>query len=279
MSLPKYCLSLIIFALFPNFTIQAQCDGDISPGESCITAPLVGCKLDGYVGSNRGLDSSGPFSGFCGNVENDQHFKFIVQEVPVAITVTPLNCDDGEGLQIMLYRTSDCVNYSIESACSSFGTLSPLNVIAQNVQVGDEIYMIIDGFAGDLCDYKIDFSSGLSAEEEDEDNEEPNDGNSCQTAIEIGCDLHGYIDSNERFDSSRDFPEICGLIENDQHFKFIVKEVPLALTIIPSACEGTKGLQAVLYTTSDCKNYNIISNCASFGIVSPLAILTTNIEI
>lgn len=271
MKLKNYSLVFLFFFICSFLHLEAQCDNEIIPGNSCISAPLVGCELNGYVGTNEGYTSSGSISGFCGNIENDQHFKLIVEQVPLSIRVTPSDCNTGEGLQIILYTTSDCQNYNFVSDCASLGIEEPLVVDAEDVQVGDEIYLLIDGFVGDECNYTIEII--------DDDEDEIAAGDNCLSAPLVGCELDGYEGNNAEFTSSGNIPGFCGLVENDHHFKFIATEDIVAITITPSSCDKGLGLQALLYSTDDCTNFTNESLCGSFGTELQLNVVAVNVEI
>ncbi len=161
--LPFYrFLSVLALLVISILNIQAQtCQPAPLGGENCADAPLMSCNLDGYMGTTAGYLPGPPPNDFCGLVENDQYFRFIVDEIPVAISIIPSDCTTGKGLQAALYLTSDCVNFELESLCASFGAVAPLNVISENVVVGQELYLMIDGFEGDICDFTVQVSQGI----------------------------------------------------------------------------------------------------------------------
>jgi len=147
LSLYRYLSVLVL--LFLGSYLQAQtCLPAPNGGDECSNAPLMSCNLDGYMGSSAGYTPSPAPNGFCGLVENDQYFRFIVDEVPVVIQIIPSSCSINKGLQASLYSTDDCVTFNEESLCASFGFVQPLNVIASNVTVGQELFLMIDGFEG-----------------------------------------------------------------------------------------------------------------------------------
>ncbi len=161
--LPLYrVLSVFVCLLFIGSTIQAQtCQPAPLGSDDCAGAPLMSCNLDGYIGTTAGYTPGPPPDPFCGLVENDQYFRFEVDEVPVAINIVPGNCTTGKGLQASLYLTDDCNTFSQVSLCASFGSAMPLNVISTSVSVGDVLYLMIDGFEGDICDFTINVVQGI----------------------------------------------------------------------------------------------------------------------
>ena len=155
-------LSVLVFIVFATLNIKAQtCQPAPQGGDNCVDAPLMSCNLDGYVGSSGGFTAGVPPDGFCGLVENDQYFRFIADEDVIAISIVPSNCTTAKGLQAALYTTGDCSNYTLESICASFGAPAPLNVISAPVVIGQEYYLMIDGFEGDVCDFTIDVIRGI----------------------------------------------------------------------------------------------------------------------
>jgi len=109
LSKEKFLATLVCLLVVLNL-ISQSCPPIPIPGESCLDAPLVGCELYGYEGNSAGFGPGPLFPGFCGLLENDQHFKFIADSSLIALQIIPSNCQNSEGLQAMLYSTSDCTN-------------------------------------------------------------------------------------------------------------------------------------------------------------------------
>ena len=181
--LPLYrILSVFVCFLFVGMNMHAQiCLPAPLGSDDCAGAPLMSCNLDGYVGSSAGYTSGPPPDPFCGLVENDQYFRFEVDEVPVAISIVPENCTTAKGLQASLYLTDDCSSFTQVSLCASFGSAMPLNVVSTSVSVGDICYLMIDGFEGDICDFTINVVQGILPDvEADAENAELCLGNQIQ---------------------------------------------------------------------------------------------------
>lgn len=189
-------LTVLAFLLIMS-TLQAQpCPPGPPGGDFCISAPLMSCDLDGYMGSNSGYTPGPILESFCGLIENDQFFKFIVSEVPVAILIFPSNCSRGRGLQAALYDTDDCVNFNAVSACSSLGNVETLTLVTNSVTIGQELHLIIDGFEGDVCDFTIDVIGGVSpGGEVEEDEPKPE----CNFDLAVGFNFLRRCFSNKVF--------------------------------------------------------------------------------
>ena len=149
------------------YLLKAQtCNTPPAGSDDCFNAPVMSCNLDGYVGTSVGYNTGPMPADFCGIIENNQWFQFVVDEVPVIIRITPSNCTTNEGLQAQLFTTTDCVNLDAASNCASFGNLNTLTVnSAGMLNVGDVAYFMIDGFFGDFCDFEIEVVSGILPEE------------------------------------------------------------------------------------------------------------------
>ena len=165
--LEKLFLLTLLIAL-PGLINAQACNTPPPGGENCSDAPLMSCNLDGYQGTSVGFMPGVAPPGFCGIIENNQWFKFEVDELPVIIQIIPSNCSNNEGLQAGFYKTNDCMTLNPESNCASFGNMNTLTVNSSaatvanpTLQIGDICYLMIDGFEGDLCDFEINVVNGI----------------------------------------------------------------------------------------------------------------------
>ncbi len=111
------------------------------------------CALNGFTGSNDGYFQS-TANGFCGTLENAQWFGFIAGQPNVAITITASNCLDGHGMQLALY--DDCDSPPLDCSEGQVdGAALPIT-INSNLTPGQQYFLLVDGFAGDLCNFKLD---------------------------------------------------------------------------------------------------------------------------
>jgi hypothetical protein len=147
-----YFLSIIIFSAG---LIQAQpisCSIPM-PGEFCETA-CVSCMFSNVTGNNGGIISDGRQSSCIQVLHNSLWYSFIAGISGSAhFTITPSNCQNGDGLQIALY--SDCSSLSLFCDAGSVGNGdTPLGFQAALIQ-GQTYFLVIDGFNGDVCDYSF----------------------------------------------------------------------------------------------------------------------------
>ena len=160
--LSQYRFLSVLVILFLVANLHAQtCQPAPAGTDDCQSAPLLSCNLDGYVGTSGGYTPGPPPDDFCGLVENNQYLRFVADESPVILQIIPSNCTTAKGLQAALYTTSNCIDFSRETVCASFGNVQPLNVIVDFAVIGQEYYLMIDGFEGDVCDFTINVVSGI----------------------------------------------------------------------------------------------------------------------
>ncbi len=138
-----------LFAQLPTpCTFSAQVSGACE--DACIF-----CNFDGYVGTTINGDSDGGDSiDFCGTIENAQWIGFICNSETATFTATPFFCNDSNGVQIALY--SDCKSAPL--ACNigkQYGGITPVSVTVSNLNPGSRSYLLVDGYAGDLCKFTI----------------------------------------------------------------------------------------------------------------------------
>lgn len=133
--------------------LPTPCTGSQTSG-SCEDACIF-CNFNGYIGTTADGDSDGGDSvDFCGTLENAQWIGFIANTTTATFTASPFFCNDSNGVQIAFY--SDCT--SAPMACNlgkQDGGGTPVSVTINNLNPGSNYYLLIDGYAGDLCNFSI----------------------------------------------------------------------------------------------------------------------------
>jgi hypothetical protein len=151
-----YRLIFLLIAFAPRFTyaqLPVACNGTAS-ATICEQA-CISCNFDGFAGSTAGYPS-GPATAFCGTVENAQWIGFIAGAVSATFTVLPTDCSDGNGVQIALYK--DCTQPPL--ACDKGkedGGNVPVSITVP-LTPGHSYFLLIDGYAGDQCDFSVSVS-------------------------------------------------------------------------------------------------------------------------
>ena len=102
-----------------------------------------------------------PFPGCPQNVlNNDEWFAFYAGTTQISIQVTPSNCTQSGnmGLQGAIYAGCGPPWISMDLQCAC--TQNPFMLESSNFVVGQIYYIVLDGCAGNVCDYAIDVVSG-----------------------------------------------------------------------------------------------------------------------
>lgn len=128
----------------------------------CFNATPI-CSFNGYCGNtSSAYNPQNVPAGFCGSVENNSWLSFVAAETAATLNVWTSNCTMGDGIQMEIYSTSDCANFISVSNCESTGIQSDFTIQTDvPLVVGQTYFLMIDGFAGDNCDYVIQAAEGV----------------------------------------------------------------------------------------------------------------------
>jgi nitrate reductase NapE component len=155
----KNLLRFIVFAMvILPFNLFSQTD--CSPTQDCASAPLFcGKYLESHTFTNA---SNGPGSvfNFCGTLENTQYFKFVACGSNLSIVLTNTSCQVGNGMQLALLDGCGSTNLILCNQGESGGIYTPL-ILTSVVVPGKEYILLVDGYAGDECEYNLDIISGI----------------------------------------------------------------------------------------------------------------------
>lgn len=142
-------LTVSLYAQLPT-----PCGTSSESASSCDNA-CVFCNFNGFTSSTAFGDSDGGDSvDFCGTLENAQWIGFIANTSSITFTATPFFCNDGNGVQMALY--ADC--HSAPIMCNigkQDGGDTPVSVTGNGLNPGSSYYLLIDGYAGDNCNFSI----------------------------------------------------------------------------------------------------------------------------
>ena len=147
-------------------TLFAGCSGSAPAGNDCPTAAPV-CNLDGYCGntSNTYTDISWAEldTAFCGSIENNSFLTFQATATSITMDVNVGNCTSGSGIQFFVFTAATCGSGPV-TGINCFSPMNPgVNGLAFNgLTIGQTYYLMIDGFAGAVCDYSVTVTSGGS---------------------------------------------------------------------------------------------------------------------
>jgi gliding motility-associated-like protein len=157
-----------------------SCGTTPAAGNTCATATPI-CTFNGYCGSTQGYTADYWFSGsqglggplnangiFCGSIENNSFITFFASSSAVTLDVivsgSVINCD--EGVQFMMFGDPTGAPACGSLSIVDYGCESPMppgnnTFTASGLTPGQQYYLMIDGFAGDLCNYQINAVSGV----------------------------------------------------------------------------------------------------------------------
>ncbi len=158
-----YCLILTCFFLAYHSTIRAQCPppGFPDPGNTCAQAPILCENLDGYCSTINNNNVTQNFPGCPGwTLNNDEWFAFYAGSTTISIQITPSNCSTGSqmGLQGGIYTGCGNPWTSMDLQCAC--TTSPFILSSNNFVIGQIYWIVMDGCAGNVCDYSVDVLEG-----------------------------------------------------------------------------------------------------------------------
>ncbi len=135
--------------------------------DECVNAPLI-CDLNGYCGNTSGSYTAGNTSGlgnFCGSIENNSWLSFVASGTSASLAFNSGGCqDNSSGIQAVIYASSNCTSFTEVSNCESQGNGSGSFTITTNVNLvpGQTYYVMIDGFAGNICSYTVSAQAGVA---------------------------------------------------------------------------------------------------------------------
>ena len=154
----------ISFWSVPTQLIQLPPNCVVNPAASdtCVNAPSI-CNLNGYCGNTSAAYTSTSnwnqlTTEFCGVDDNDSFITFVASASTVSLNVWVTSSQNGDGIQIMIFGAATCgsgpvTSYSCYDQIPANATAYPIT--ATGLTPGNTYYALIDGYAGDVCDYII----------------------------------------------------------------------------------------------------------------------------
>ncbi len=93
---------------------------------------------------------------WCTTIENNHSFAFKADSSTAVFRMCASACGPDGGIQAAVLSTIDCINFQFVSPClGNITSDSCQDLVASNLTVGEVYYLMIDGFAGSVCDYTI----------------------------------------------------------------------------------------------------------------------------
>lgn len=145
-----------------DFPPQPACVANPVAHDACASATMIS-NLDGYCGNTSAVYTPGDVpDSFCGTIENNSWLSFEATDTEASLLIYTSDCVVGEGIQMQIYKTLDCTNFTSVSNCWNPGVETNGAIIANNLIVGNTYYLMIDGCNGDNCDYTISGMTGVA---------------------------------------------------------------------------------------------------------------------
>jgi uncharacterized repeat protein (TIGR01451 family) len=148
-------LVLAVMLCFGQLRLSAQasfCSSFNTPPSDLCGAVCIYCDIENLISTTAGYTSQTPI-GFCGSIENEQWLGVVAQTPSVTIIATATNCTDGNGIQLAVYK--DCSSNPLACHAGAFGQGTvPISCTLSTIP-GEVYYVVIDGFAGDQCDFQL----------------------------------------------------------------------------------------------------------------------------
>lgn len=154
-------MSVILF--FVKIAAQPQICGPTPAMTSFCTDACIICDIDGFTGRNNSSITGQAPPGFCTSyVHHMQWIGFIAGTTNLTLEVRVSNCNENNGLEIGLYYSSDCINFSRISDCDTDIRPGEVRVFKNTVPlvVGQYYYFVMDGSDNDICDWSIKVTNG-----------------------------------------------------------------------------------------------------------------------
>lgn len=169
MSTPILRPFLTILGLSFSLTIAAQpmpCEEPVEMVPLCADACII-CDIDGFQGRHEsGVVGEAP-EDFCTFfVHNAQWIAFLAGSQDLTVEISVSNCEIGNGLEIAIYESLDCENFTLISNCfgGMTGTVGPGEsaqvTVNQPLMIGQYYYIVMDGAFGDNCDWTLSVVNG-----------------------------------------------------------------------------------------------------------------------
>jgi gliding motility-associated-like protein len=168
----------LFFILLSNSILtfsQPPCATNPVANDFCQSATPI-CNLNGYCGNtsstytywvsptNHANETNTPLGTvFCATIQNNSWLKFIADSTVAVFNVWVSNCANNHGIQMQIYKTSDCYNFIPVSNCWNPGIPTNGQIVATGLIPGNVYYFMIDGTNGDVCNYVIAANVGVGS--------------------------------------------------------------------------------------------------------------------
>jgi len=147
-------------------TVMPSCATSTPAGNTCSQAAII-CDVNGYCGSTSSSYTADSWpelsTAFCGSIENNSFIQFVANASTVSLNVWVTSSASNLGIQVMIFSANNCSGAVTTHTCVSplAPSALPTAVTATGLTPGNTYFMMIDGYAGDVCNYVIGVNSGI----------------------------------------------------------------------------------------------------------------------
>ncbi|MBL1280514.1 MAG: gliding motility-associated C-terminal domain-containing protein [Fluviicola sp.] len=121
-----------------------------------------GVNSGGPFGDGQPWNMAFPFTGSPAldvNIDNNSWIKFTAAATTATLTVSVTDCFTNAGIQMQIFSANNCTNFVPVSNFEESNT--GFVITAVGLTIGNDYYLMVDGFAGDICNYTISAESGV----------------------------------------------------------------------------------------------------------------------
>ena len=173
MLLKKLLVLISVFSLY-GITLNAQCDRPF-PSDNACTAPYFcnTAQLNAYCSTIKipvfGKSYLVP-RGFCGTLESPSWYRFKAQTATLSLQFAATNCGT-DGVQALILSSTNCndsASFTTVSNCiNANGGQPTATVTATGLIAGQTYYILVDGYSGAGCNFKISVLAGTIQDSND----------------------------------------------------------------------------------------------------------------
>ena len=138
--------------------------GNLTNNDFCSNPAILTQGGSGWSSSTSSIysaDEPANISIFCGSIENNSWYVFTASATTETFNFSSVNnCLWGDGIQAEVYEVATdvngcCTNFTSMSNCMNPATATPGTVTATGLTIGNDYYLMVDGWAGDQCDFTV----------------------------------------------------------------------------------------------------------------------------
>jgi gliding motility-associated-like protein len=120
-----------------------------------------GTNTGGIFGQGGPWGSGSP--AFDVRIDNNSWISFTASNATAVLNVSVIDCWIGNypngGIQMQIFDANNCTNFVPVSNFEENST--GFTITANNLTIGNDYYLMVDGYAGDICSYTISANSGV----------------------------------------------------------------------------------------------------------------------